>query len=34
MKLYIGIDLHSNNIPLSILNEEEKEVFWFCKNSV
>ncbi|MBC8444184.1 IS110 family transposase [Candidatus Woesearchaeota archaeon] len=29
MKLYAGIDLHSNNIFLSILNEEEKEVF--CK---
>lgn len=29
MKLYAGIDLHSNNIYLSILNEEEKEVF--CK---
>jgi len=29
MKFYAGIDLHSNNITLSILNEEEKEVF--CK---
>lgn len=29
MSLYAGIDLHSNNITLSILNEEEKEVF--CK---
>ncbi len=27
MKLYAGIDLHSNNIVLSILNEEEREVF-------
>jgi len=29
MKLYAGIDLHSNNIYLSILNEEEKEIL--CK---
>ncbi len=29
MKLYAGIDLHSNNIYLSILNEEAKEIF--CK---
>ncbi len=27
MKLYAGMDLHSNNILLSILNEEEKEIF-------
>lgn len=27
MKLYAGIDLHSNNIVLSILSEEEKEIF-------